>query len=195
MSKILAALGVDTESDALTAIDASTKFVADVVSATGKTSPDAAVAFVRETADAAAVLASVRELVGAGDPVGTIAAWKADAEKLLAAAEARDAALAELEAIKAQAAKADHAALVTQLLDEGKLTVGMKAWAEGVSTDVLRSFGEHAAPAIPGAGKPPVQENTDIASAADEELAAKFGVPVEKIRAARAAAPAAKEND
>lgn len=85
----------------------------------------------------------------------------------------RDEARASLAAMKAEADKAAHAALVDRLCRDGKVTPAMKAWADGLALAELKAFAENAPVVVnmEAMAQPPADKALDWASMSPDDKA------------------------
>jgi ATP-dependent protease ClpP protease subunit len=167
--KLIKALGAETEEDAL-----------KIAGAAG-----AAV-----SAAEAAVSASAELTALTGKPLSeslaVVQAWRASAERLPALESERDAAVKALADRDAAEAQSKLAGLVSALLDDGKLTVDMRAWAETQTLAQLQAYAEVAQCVVPpNAAEPATPENDAVLSSADRDVAAKMGISIKEFARAK----------
>jgi len=130
-------------------------------------------------ADAASTLNVPAEAIGAA------------VRALVLRAEAGDAAVAELSAVRAREAEAKRDALIAQLSEAGQLPPALHSWARTQSIESLETFGAHApriveTKAAPVAVVPP--SGPSVALTEEEKSVAKaLGLSLEKVAIHKAA--------
>lgn len=130
-------------------------------------------------ADAAGTLNVPAEAIGAA------------VRALVLRAEAGDAAVAELSAVRAREAEAKRDALIAQLSEAGQLPPALHSWARTQSIESLETFGAHApkiveTKAAPVAVVPPT--GPSVALTEEEKCVAKaLGLSIEKVAIHKAA--------
>jgi phage I-like protein len=130
-------------------------------------------------ADAAGALGVSSEAIGAA------------VRALVLRAEAGDAAVAELSAVRAREAEAKRDALIAQLSEAGQLPPALHSWARTQSIESLETFGAHApriveTKAAPVAVVPP--SGPSVALTEEEKSVAKaLGLSIEKVAIHKAA--------
>lgn len=130
-------------------------------------------------ADAAGTLNVPAEAIGAA------------VRALVLRAEAGDAAVAELSAVRAREAEAKRDALIAQLSEAGQLPPALHSWARTQSIESLETFGAHApkiveTKAAPVAVVPP--SGPSVALTEEEKSVAKaLGLSIEKVAIHKAA--------
>lgn len=114
----------------------------------------------------------------------------AAARALKLRADAGDAAVAELERVKAERAASERRALIATLSEAGKLPPSLHAWAETQSIESLRVFGEHAPRLVEPVAAPNVTSSPSASlELTDEEklVAQHLGLRLEDVANYKAA--------
>lgn len=147
--------------------------------------PEASAAAAHSSRD---ILAVVRKLTGQSSPAAQIGALHA----LATEAKRAKSLSAKLAKVEGERAKAAHAAKVDAAIKAGKLAPAQRAWALGISGEVLSGYlatvGSVAPKAV--AAPAPAQANGSELSEADRKVAASLGLTAEAFSKHKAAVAA-----